>query len=454
METSINPSHQDKRFYPSIKDFYSYLADQLRDKDSLKANYKAWSEKFNVSKRTIKRWLHFFEDRKLITLTGGKGRGRTFIIRLTSWLKKKIQLAAKRIKTSSKKRINELETRYLKNRLNPSPELAKSVKMDTKYISNPNKLNTTLKDSHLLAGVDTGSTKERPKKQTKNKKHSKAKPESINSAAPDPLVVRKENRLNILRSLDDDLILHKGKSYHSFVIERIRDICRYQGLKLHESQFISGFLAHKLDGKTLGYARKLIRKLKSEFKEIFKELNKKYSDLKSMILEKRRDLFKLVGYCIKQITNDKPFKLQERKRPANVPDFVDLSWDLRQPGERERLEKAHQELYEKAGHRAFECPRCGQLSNGELIRDAALALGDKEFCKCLYIARSKANEDREKIENIKNTIAMLEADLRDKEYLESLPGTLESNQKDLQEQIKELQRELQNYEVLHTRTTD
>ncbi len=90
LETSCNPFK--RRFHPQIKALYYQLVPKLINKDIIQAEAEEWGKNLGVSSRTIRLWLHFFEERNLIKIVGGgKGRGRKLQIRLTDWLKERME---------------------------------------------------------------------------------------------------------------------------------------------------------------------------------------------------------------------------------------------------------------------------------------------------------------------------------------------------------------------------
>lgn len=331
-----------------IKGFYFWLINEFRNESfnaELTAQLTGWSQEFEVSKETIRRWLHFFKDRKLIRITGGgRGRGRKLRVKLTDWLKKKLELAAKGLKTTSKERIDQLERNYLKSKCQSEENNKKTHKVTKQPQEKPSTLRTEVEDK-------------------------------LKSSA-------KEERREILRSLNGDIILQKGCSYYNFAMEQFRTISYEEGASRPISDLICNLIGKLIDGRPLELARELGRWLMKNAKKLIGVLKSNWS-------RGVRAIYRLAnGICRRALglLEGRPFK-RAKKPSTRPPAYVDASWDLNNRKLNLLYLRKIKELVKK--HGGGRCPRCGRRITRTLWEDAALAFREKGLCSCLAVARVK-----------------------------------------------------------------
>lgn len=298
-----------------------------------------------MSKETIRRWLHFFKARKLIRITGGgRGRGRKLQVKLTGWLKKKLKLAIKGIKTISKERIDQLERNYLKSQCQSQESSKKTHKVTNQPREKPSTLRTRVED--------------KPKKSAR------------------------EERREILRSLTSDIILQKGCSYYNFAMEQFRTISYEKGASRSISDLICNLIGKLIDRRPVELARELGRWLMENARKLIEVLESNWSKGSKAIYRIANGIFRrALG-----ILEGKPFR-KVKKPSTRPPACVDASWDLNN----RKLNLLYLRKINKLvkDHGGGQCPRCGRKITRSLWEDAAVAFREKGLCSCLAVARVK-----------------------------------------------------------------
>ncbi len=326
----------------------------MKNADSLTCETSKWAKDWDVSSQTIRNWLKFFKERKLIKIIGGgRGRGRKWIIKFTSWVKKKVKLAGRGIKSLTKKRLDELERKYFKS-LSWTGE-------------NPKKPNNVFKHS-----INKHTLRDNQDNFHKNQKSSTS---------------WKSFRSN-LKDLDDQTILggQGEKNFDQFMAMLRKWLWQEHSVDRNLDDIICNAIGSLIKHKPFSFAVRVWNRLGDNISKLLSLL--KTAVTKTGIYAKIRSLF--------SSSASKGQHTSKSKHTSNsLPSYVKgNTYDLNTVEGRQKYEATLKELFKETYRDVIKCPRCDKQLTKEIFENP-LKHYDEKRCICVFISRDRALKHRE-----------------------------------------------------------
>jgi hypothetical protein len=364
------------QFSPAIKGFFYALLLRAVEAVGFQIEIKTKEEakRWGIPQRTINRWLKFFCDRGWLRLIDGRGgRGRGAIYEVT-WLKHQAEIRAQQERERREWQEQFAQDPYLRELENAdleratdetSPQRRVSQATTRTYLSDPKQRG--LEGSSL-------SLQDQPSFQAQDQRGAGGSRPSC-----------QEERAAVLRSLDDGIKLVKGSRFYRWVCEQFRLICWHGGASRGESDLICDAIGRLIDGRSLGFARRLAVWLMEHITELLCELRR-------AIVVGLRAAYRAVNLLILRAMGLVKFTLHYLK-PKPRPLAHRWAYDLNDCRERKEFLRRAREIAEAGGG---PCPRCGQRIERRLLNiDSGIAFEEEGLCRCIYIALDRALQERD-----------------------------------------------------------
>lgn len=384
------------RFHPSIKRFFTEeILAEARD-FKIELSPAELGRRWGVAPSTVGHWLSYFRERGWLKLIDGRGgRGRRAFYEVT-WLRRRAEMQAQRKRErlewqgrfAEDPHLQALETVDLKqvaDRWAKKPQveqtktdLSPESKRATDETDRERVVSLTF-STGLLDGAAAGNRR--------------GHQEGFSAKTKRPGTP--QERVKALRTVGDEIILIKGGRFYRWTLEQFRLLAWRGGAGRREGDIICGQVGKLIDGRPLGFARKLAAWLVEHIAKVLRRLRK-------ALRRGLRAAHAEVSFTLRvglELLKPKARPKRGRARAPGGELDPRRKWDLNTAEGRRSFLKLAREIADRGGGR---CPRCGKRIIPALLElNSGLAFEREGLCSCIFVAldrEARAGERRNSAE--------------------------------------------------------